>query len=159
MPVSSTTRPTPVPFVPAPEDGEAAQPEGAAVPVGVKGEAHAIPAAGHGGSSTDKSGSWGGGQDWTAFGPLAPFVAGDGVTDVFVNGRAGLWVDAGGGAVRVPSWTCDEPSLRALAVRLVALGGRHVDEANPCVDVRLAGGIRIHVVLPPVSTSGTLVSI
>ncbi len=97
--------------------------------------------------------------DWTAFGPLAPYVAADGVTDVFVNGRFGLWFDAGAGAVHDPSWSCDERSLRAIAVRLVALGGRHVDEANPCVDVRLAGGIRIHVVLPPVSTTGTLVSI
>jgi pilus assembly protein CpaF len=97
--------------------------------------------------------------DWSAFGPLAPYVASSGVTDVFVNGTGGLWVDAGGGAAREDGWSCDERTLRALAVRLVALGGRHVDEANPCVDVRLAAGIRVHVVLPPVSTGGTLISI
>ena len=97
--------------------------------------------------------------DWSAFGPLAPFVAAPGVTDVFVNGQAGLWVDTGAGAVHDPTWSCEERSLRALAVRLVALGRRHVDEANPCVDVRLAAGIRVHVVLPPVSTGGTLISI
>lgn len=97
--------------------------------------------------------------DWSAFGPLAPYVAAPGVTDVFLNGPAGLWVDTGAGAVHDPTWSCDERSLRALAVRLVALGGRHVDEANPCVDVRLAAGIRVHVVLPPVSTDGTLISI
>ena len=68
-------------------------------------------------------------------------------------------MDSGRGAVLDPTWRCDERSLRALAVRLVALGGRHVDEANPCVDVRLAAGIRVHVVLPPVSTGGTLISI
>ncbi|GAB3384576.1 hypothetical protein GCM10027568_00500 [Humibacter soli] len=162
MPASSSTRPAPVPFVPAPEDAGDAAPlsDDAGPPVGVR-QMHTIPSAGDGGSSTDDPSRTGGvgGPDWTAFGPLAPFVAGDGVTDVFVNGQAGLWVDAGSGAVRHPSWSCDERSLRALAVRLVALGGRHVDEANPCVDVRLAGGIRIHVVLPPVSTTGTLVSI
>lgn len=97
--------------------------------------------------------------DWSAFGPLAPYVAAPGVTDVFVNGQAGLWVDAGSGAVHEDAWTCDERALRALAVRLVAVGGRHVDEASPCVDVRLAAGIRVHVVLPPISTCGTLVSI
>ncbi len=97
--------------------------------------------------------------EWSAFGSLAPYLAAEGVTDVFVNGSSGLWIDAGTGAVRDPSWVCDERALRALAVRLVALGGRHVDEANPCVDVRLAAGIRVHVVLPPVSTAGTLVSV
>lgn len=97
--------------------------------------------------------------DWAQFGPLAPYVAAEGVTDVFVNGSSGLWVDYGGGAVHDPDWACDERALRALAVRLVALADRHVDEANPCVDVRLAAGIRVHVVLPPVSTTGTLVSI
>jgi pilus assembly protein CpaF len=52
-----------------------------------------------------------------------------------------------------------ESELRALAVRLIALGGRHIDEANPCVDTRLHDGIRIHAVLPPISPSGTLLSI
>lgn len=97
--------------------------------------------------------------DWSVFGPLAPYLAVAGVTDVFVNGEGGLWVDSGKGAVRDRAWLCEEPTLRALAVRLVAVGGRHVDEAHPCVDVRLAAGIRVHVVLPPVSTGGTLISI
>jgi pilus assembly protein CpaF len=52
-----------------------------------------------------------------------------------------------------------EPEARELAVRLVALGGRHVDEASPCVDTRLDDGIRVHAVLPPISPSGTLLSI
>lgn len=49
--------------------------------------------------------------------------------------------------------------MRRLAIRLVAQGGRHLDEATPCVDVRLTGGVRVHAVLPPVSTAGTLLSI
>jgi len=46
-----------------------------------------------------------------------------------------------------------------LARELVARGGRHLDEAHPCVDVRAGSGIRVHAVLPPVSASGTLLSI
>jgi pilus assembly protein CpaF len=98
-------------------------------------------------------------QDWTDFGALAPYVARPRVTDVFVNGARGLWIDEGAGASRQPDWECDERGLRDLAVRLVALGGRHIDEATPCVDVRLAGGVRVHAVLPPISTGGTLLSI
>ncbi|MBG6239442.1 pilus assembly protein CpaF [Mycetocola sp. CAN_C7] len=93
------------------------------------------------------------------FGPLAPYLMSDDVTDLFVNGDGGLWVDRGSGLDRDPAWTMTERSLRELAVRLIALGGRHVDEATPCVDVRLHGGVRIHVVLPPVSVCGTLLSI
>jgi pilus assembly protein CpaF len=96
---------------------------------------------------------------WLDFGPLAPYLADDAVTDVFVNGTSGLWVDNGQQLVRQDSWQADERSLRELAVRLISLGGRHIDEATPCVDVRLRDGMRVHAVLPPVSTSGTLLSI
>lgn len=99
------------------------------------------------------------GLDVSALGPLAPFASASGVTDLFVNGTAGLWVDFGRGAERQPGWTSSEQSLRALATSLIARGGRHIDEATPCVDVRLADGIRVHAVLPPASSTGTLLSI
>jgi pilus assembly protein CpaF len=92
------------------------------------------------------------------FGVLAPFVADESVTDVFVNGPGPVWVDRGTGAA-ASAITVDEAVVRDLAVRLMALGGRHIDEATPCVDARLHDGIRVHAVLPPVSTRGTLLSI
>ncbi|POH62240.1 type II/type IV pathway secretion protein [Cryobacterium zongtaii] len=97
--------------------------------------------------------------DLSALGPLSRFARDPAVTDLFVNGDAGLWLDAGRGLVPAPNWHGDERSIRDLAVRLIALGGRHIDEASPCVDVRLADGIRVHAVLPPVSSTGTLLSI
>ncbi|WP_437582492.1 TadA family conjugal transfer-associated ATPase [Paramicrobacterium sp. CJ85] len=92
-------------------------------------------------------------------GPLAPYLAAADVTDIVVNGAAGLWTDRGDGLQRDDGWSIREHELRALATRLIALGNRHIDEATPCVDVRLPGGIRVHAVLPPVSTTGTLLSI
>lgn len=94
-----------------------------------------------------------------AFGPLAALVADPEVTDLFVNGGHGTWVDRGRGARPEAGVHLSEPDVRSLAVRLVALGGRHVDEAAPCVDVRLGRGVRVHVVLPPISTRGTLLSV
>lgn len=93
------------------------------------------------------------------FGPLAEYCADDAVTDLFVNGAAGLFVDRGHGTERVPSWSASEREVRDLAVALVGLGGRHIDDQAPCVDVRLDSGIRVHAVLAPVSTSGTALSI
>lgn len=97
--------------------------------------------------------------DLAALGPLAGYAASGPVTDLFVNGSSGLWIDRGAGPEPEPSWSADEAEVRALAVRLIARGGRHIDEATPAVDVRLGRGIRVHAVLPPVSTGGTLLSI
>jgi pilus assembly protein CpaF len=93
-------------------------------------------------------------------GPLGPYLVAPDVTDLFLNGeQGGFWVDHGDGLSRDHSLMLSEKDIRALAVRLIALGGRHIDEATPCVDVRLQGGVRVHAVLPPISVTGTLLSI
>lgn len=92
-------------------------------------------------------------------GPLQQLTRDKAVTDIFVNAPGSVWVDRGGGIERVPVAFDSETQLRALASRLVAAGGRRLDDGSPCVDVRLAGGYRVHAVLPPVSTAGTLLSI
>jgi pilus assembly protein CpaF len=97
--------------------------------------------------------------DLALLGPLAPFAASGPVTDLFVNGDRGLWIDRGAGPERETAWSADEVEVRALAVQLIARGGRHIDEATPAVDVRLGRGIRVHAVLPPVSSDGTLISV
>jgi pilus assembly protein CpaF len=95
---------------------------------------------------------------WAELGMLAEF-ADDATTDLLLTGPR-LWIDRGAGLVPRDDWPLlDEPAVRELAVRLVARGGRHLDDATPCVDVRLADGIRVHAVLPPVSTGGTVVSV
>ena len=99
------------------------------------------------------------GLELDEFGPLSSFVSDAAVTDVFVNGPTEVWVDRGHGAIRQELALFDEGMLRDLAVRLIGLGGRHIDESTPCVDVRLHDGIRIHAVLPPISIDGTLLSI
>lgn len=90
-------------------------------------------------------------------GPLQP-LADAGVTDILVNGPREIWTDGKGGLRRADTAFGDDGDVRALAVRLVAAGGRRLDDGNPCADVRLAG-YRVHAVLPPVSTGGTLLSI
>ncbi|WP_345799938.1 TadA family conjugal transfer-associated ATPase [Microbacterium sp. AZCO] len=91
--------------------------------------------------------------------PLAPFLDDPDVTDLFVNGARGLFVDRGTGAQPVTGWRATEDDVRELAVALIGLGDRHLDDASPAVDVRLDGGIRVHAVLPPVSPEGTVISI
>lgn len=93
------------------------------------------------------------------FGVLGRFVSEAGVSDVFVNPDGTVWCDRGRGAELAEGIRIPAGEARDLAVRLIALGGRHVDEATPCVDVRLGAGVRVHVVLPPVATGGPVISI
>jgi len=96
--------------------------------------------------------------DPVLWGPLAPLIT-SAVTDLFLNGDGTVWVDRGSGAQQAAGLRIPPEEARSLAMRLVAAGDRHVDEATPCADVRLGDGLRVHAVLPPVSGGGALVSI
>lgn len=97
--------------------------------------------------------------DASVFGVLAPSVRDPAVTDVFLNPDGSVWVDRGSGSEAIEGMRVPAPEARELATRLIAAGGRHVDEAHPCTDVRLGAGIRVHAVLPPVSPRGAVLSI
>ena len=92
-------------------------------------------------------------------GPLQALVRDPAVTDIFVNAPDSVWLDRGHGLERASVVFSGESQVRALAARLVAAGGRRLDDGSPCVDVRLDGGYRVHAVLPPISTAGTLLSV
>ena len=72
-------------------------------------------------------------------------------SDVLVNGPDQVWLDRGHGLERADVGFRDETAVRRLAQRLAASAGRRLDVARPTVDARLAGGVRLHVVLPPVA--------
>ena len=54
-----------------------------------------------------------------------------------VGGEGQLWFDYGGRLRQLPEWRASPEAVRAMAVGLIAAGGRHLDELNPCADVRL----------------------
>ncbi|MFI6601789.1 TadA family conjugal transfer-associated ATPase [Nonomuraea sp. NPDC050536] len=97
--------------------------------------------------------------DLIGAGPLEPLLAEPEVTDVLVNGPREVWVDDGRGLRRTAVTFPDDGAVRRLAQRLAAAAGRRLDDASPYVDARLAGGVRLHAVLPPVASGGTCVSL
>ena len=98
-------------------------------------------------------------SELAGLGPLEPLLRDPRVTDVLVNGPNAVWVDRGAGLVRAPVAFSDEAAVRRLAVRLAALAARRLDDASPWVDARLPSGQRLHAVIPPLSVSGTLISL
>ena len=80
------------------------------------------------------------------------------VRDVCVDGNGVVWVRRAAGfddsGIRL------EPrEARRIGVGLVELTGGRVDDAKPTGDSALAGNIRAHVVLPPISRGSALISL
>lgn len=105
-----------------------------------------------------------------ALGPkLGGLLALSGVTDLLVNGWREVWVQrAGFGLEQVPSPFESESELAELAQRLIADGGRHVDQANPFADVSIGGAnagqssngsLRVHAALASGCNPNTHLSI
>ena len=92
-------------------------------------------------------------------GLLEPLLRDPLVTDVLVNGPDEVWVDRGGALRRTFVSLGGEADVRRLAQRLAVRAGRRLDDSAPWVDARLADGIRLHAVLPPVSPKGTVLSL
>lgn len=90
-------------------------------------------------------------------GPLEPLLADD-VTDLLVNPDGRVWVEDARG-LRASAVRLEPGQARDLAVRLAAAGGRRLDDAVPSVDARLPSGARLHALLPPLSTGGTVISL
>lgn len=94
-----------------------------------------------------------------ALDPLRTLLSDPAVTDVFVNGADGVFADRGEGARPVPGYRFTDAEVRELAVDLIAVGERHLDDATPLVDVRWEHGARVHAVLAPVACGGAAISI
>jgi pilus assembly protein CpaF len=98
-------------------------------------------------------------DELVGLGPLQRFVDDERVTDILVNAPDDVWIDRGLGLEPVGNVFADAAEIRRLAVRLAAAVGRRLDDASPCADIRIAGGLRLHAVLPPISARGPVVSL
>lgn len=98
-------------------------------------------------------------RDVIGAGPLEPLLALPGVTDVLVNGPGPVRIDRGDGVEETDVVLPSEESCRRLAQRLVASGGRRLDDAAPWADVRLPDGTRCHALLAPLAQPGTAISL
>lgn len=98
-------------------------------------------------------------QELVGAGALEPLMRLPGVTDVVVNGPGSVWIDRGAGMERTDVCFASEADVRRLAQRLAATAGRRLDDAAPYVDARLADGVRLHAMIPPLAVDGTVISL
>jgi pilus assembly protein CpaF len=98
-------------------------------------------------------------DDILGYGPLERLMSDDSVTEIMVNGSHDVWLERNGQLQKTAVRFTDESHLRRVINKMVAEVGRRVDESSPMVDARMPDGSRINAVIPPLSLSGSLLTI
>src|SRR5207302_1503557 len=91
--------------------------------------------------------------------PAPPPGRDDPFSEIMVNGPYDIWIERHGRLFDTNVRFDDESHMRRIINKIVAEVGRRVDESSPMVDARLPDGSRVHIIIPPLSLSGPLITI
>jgi pilus assembly protein CpaF len=94
-------------------------------------------------------------------GPLEPLIRNSTYEEIFVDGphEVGV-VERSGRTVMLPDvYFENDQDVREIAKRALASVNRRVDESSPMADARLRDGSRLNVVIPPISSNRTVLTI
>ena len=91
--------------------------------------------------------------------PVKPWLDDPGVSEIMINGPHDIYIEKGGRVIRTEAVFPSEPALLAAANNIAKSVGRILNAEYPRLDARLPDGSRVHVVIPPLSRCGTVVSI
>jgi pilus assembly protein CpaF len=95
-------------------------------------------------------------DDVAGLGPLEAVLRDPAVTDVMVNGPDEVHVERAGRLERAAVRFEDDAHVERLVRRALAPTGVRLDRAHPHADAVLAGGVRIHAILPPLAERPTM---
>ena len=97
--------------------------------------------------------------DVLGLGPIQPLIEDPSITEIMVNGPDNIYVERDGLLFRSEAFFDGEPHLRRIIDRIVTRVGRRIDESSPLVDARLEDGSRVNAIIPPLSVSGSTLTI
>ena len=97
-------------------------------------------------------------DDICGLGPLQALMDDPSVEEIWINAASRVFV-ARSGVAELTSLILTDEDVRALVERMLHHSGRRLDLSSPFVDAMLAGGERLHVVIPPVTGSSWSVNI
>ena len=98
-------------------------------------------------------------QSIRGLGVLEPYLQDEHVTEIMVVGSEKIFVERDGRLLRTKDHFRDDHEVLRVIEQIVAPTNRMVNEASPIVDSRLPDGSRVHIILPPVSLEGPVITI
>jgi len=93
------------------------------------------------------------------FAPVVPFLEGDAVSEIMINGHDQIYIEKRGRLHLTESRFASEHDLMSALRNLSQFVGRELNSQQPILEARLPDGSRVEAVIPPAAPSGPLVSI
>ncbi len=92
--------------------------------------------------------------------PLAPVLARDDVTDIFINRPCEVWIESIGGGITVETIdTLNEQMLGRLSRQIAAANSQGINRNQPLLSASLPDGSRVQVIAPPATRAGHVLAI
>lgn len=92
-------------------------------------------------------------------GPIEPLLRDPSISEVMVNAPDEVYYERDGIIYESGIVFRDQAHVYRIIDRIVAAIGRHVDEASPMVDARLADGSRVNIIIPPLVPKSPTITI
>lgn len=98
-------------------------------------------------------------QILTGFGPIAPLLIDEDVSEVMVNSPSQVYCERKGKLLLTPVQFRDNEHVMSVIDKIVAPLGRRIDENSPMVEARLPEGSRVNAIIPPLALYGPTITI
>lgn len=93
------------------------------------------------------------------FAPVVPFLEGDDVSEIMINGHDEIYIEKNGQLHLTESEFASEHALMSALRNLSQFVGRELTARQPILEARLPDGSRVEAVIPPAAASGPVVCI
>jgi pilus assembly protein CpaF len=93
------------------------------------------------------------------FAPVVPFLEGDEVSEIMINGHDEIYVEKSGRLYLTGSEFASEHALMSALRNLSQFVGRELNTRQPILEARLPDGSRVEAIIPPAAPSGPVVCI
>ncbi len=98
-------------------------------------------------------------EDSLGYGPLEALLGDGSISEIMCNAFDDVFIERSGRIEHSDIVFTSPQQYRRIIERMVAAVGRHVDEASPMVDARLADGSRINAIVPPLAVKAPVLTI
>lgn len=90
---------------------------------------------------------------------LQDLIENEEITEIMVNGPKHIFIEKEGRLTETGLEFESVERLNDIAQQIASAGNRIVNETNPILDVRLADGSRVNIVMPPIALEGPVITI